>query len=335
MRLVERELTERVALTDARGRLNPDAVGWTRQPLHDTSGIGRGFWPRNKRWEYWSFVGPRFIVGLTVSAVDYAGIEGVWVFDRETKREWKADATIPLARGVELPPSLGEGPARVTTKTLSIEILEEESASRIRFRIPGVDAELVAVRPAGHEVLGVVVPWSTTRFQYTVKDVARPATGTITFDGIQHAIDDDGDAWAVLDHGRGRWPYDVTWNWAAGSGAVDGRRIGIQLGAKWADGTGSTENALFVDGRAHKVSEELTWDYDTKDFLAPWQIHGELADLTFTPFYDKVSRTQLVVLASATDQCFGHWTGWMADDAGSRVRVDGAIGWAEHVHNRW
>ena len=89
MRLVERELTERVALTDARGRLNPDAVGWTRQPLHDTSGIGRGFWPRNKRWEYWSFVGPRFIVGLTVSAVDYAGIEGVWVFDRETKREWK------------------------------------------------------------------------------------------------------------------------------------------------------------------------------------------------------------------------------------------------------
>jgi hypothetical protein len=43
----------------------------------------------------------------------------------------------------------------------------------------------------------------------------------------------------------------------------------------------------------------------------------------------------LGVLAQRAHQCFGHWTGWMSDDAGQRVPVDGVLGWAEDVHNRW
>ena len=43
----------------------------------------------------------------------------------------------------------------------------------------------------------------------------------------------------------------------------------------------------------------------------------------------------LGVLAQRAHQCFGPWSGWMSDDAGERVRVDGVLGWAEDVHNRW
>ena len=39
----------------------------------------------------------------------------------------------------------------------------------------------------------------------------------------------------------------------------------MQVGARWTDGTGSTENALVVDSRVHKVSEELAWEYDMSD----------------------------------------------------------------------
>ena len=39
--------------------------------------------------------------------------------------------------------------------------------------------------------------------------------------------------------------------------------------------------------------------------------------------------------AQRAHQCFGHWAGWMIDDAGERVPVDGVLGWAEDVHNRW
>ena len=334
----ERELTRPVSLTDARGRLNPDAVGWSRRPLHDTAGVGRAGWGRAKRWEYWSVIGPRFLVSLTVSSIDYAGVEEVWIFDRETGREWAKSVVSPFARGVVLPPSLGGGEASARVGGLEVTISDDgghAGATRLRVRIPGAEADLRVTRPAGQECVGVVVPWSATRFQYTVKDVALPVTGTVVVEGREHPIDDGAPAWGVLDHGRGRWPYDVAWNWGAGSGVIDGRRVGVQLGGRWTVGTGSTENCLFVDGRAHKISEELAWEFDPRDWLAPWRVHGERAELVLQPFHDKTSRTQLGVIAARTDQCFGVWSGWMATDDGERVRVDGAVGFAEDVHNRW
>ncbi len=48
---MEREITEPVDLCLPDGRLNPDAVGWTRTPLHTTNLWG---WGRAKRWEYWN-----------------------------------------------------------------------------------------------------------------------------------------------------------------------------------------------------------------------------------------------------------------------------------------
>ncbi|MGV8978957.1 MAG: DUF2804 domain-containing protein [Cellulomonas sp.] len=130
----------------------------------------------------------------------------------------------------------------------------------------------------------------------------------------------------------------MSWNWGAGSGTVDGRVVGVQVGGRWTDGTGSTENALLVDGRLHKCSDELVWEYDRADWLAPWHIHDqarERVDLLFMPFHERASRMNLLVVAGETHQCFGTWTGWMTDDAGTRVRVDGVTGWAEEAGNRW
>lgn len=69
--LIEREITAPVPLTTPDGELNRDALGWSRTPVHDTSGIpGRGHWGRNKRWEYWNVMTPSHIIAFTVSCVD-------------------------------------------------------------------------------------------------------------------------------------------------------------------------------------------------------------------------------------------------------------------------
>ena len=336
MTTTEHEITTPVALVRPDGRLNADAVGFTRTPLHDTDGIGRGAYGlgRNQRWEYWGVATPSHIVAITVSNLDYAGLHQVWLLDRASGEEIDATTITPLRTAVTLPGTLGAGRAHVKAGGLEITIDEVDGGTRLRATTARVSFDIVAGRPDGHESLGVVVPWNRRLFQYTVKDVARPASGTITVDGSATAIA-DGESWAVLDHGRGRWPYSLSWNWGAGSGVVDGRVIGVQLGGRWTVGTRSTENALFVDGRLHKISEELDWSYDREDWLAPWTISGERVGLTFTPFHDRVSSTNLGVIASATHQCFGHYSGWMTDDAGSRIRIDGVLGWAEDVHNRW
>lgn len=336
VRVQEREITAPVDLCRADGRLNPDAVGWTRTPQHNTDRIGRGAygWGRNKRWEYWAITTPTHFLALTVSSLDFAAVHEVWVLDRATEKSYGGSVVSPLSGSVTLPGTLADGPARAKASTISIGIDEVAGGTRLQARNGDIGFDVIAELPNGHERLGVVVPWNKRLFQYTVKDVARPAQGTVTIAGTEYPVP-AGESWAVLDHGRGRWPYSMRWNWGAASGIVDGRVIGVQIGGKWTVGTGSTENSLLVDGRLHKISEELAWDYDVDNWLAPWRIHGELADLTFTPFYDKVSATNLLIFASSTHQCFGHYSGWMASDTGKRVRVDGLLGFAEAVHNRW
>jgi hypothetical protein len=330
------ELTEPVALTLPDGTLNRAAVGWARQPLVDTSGLGRArrFWGRNKRWEYWAVTTPTHVLSLTISSLDYAAVHEVWVLDRTTGATWGSSATAIPARGVTLPGTLGAGPSRARARSLDIAIDDVDGGTRLRARVRDASFDVVAALPAGHERLAVVVPWSDTRFQYTVKDVARPATGTVTTDGTTADLP-AGASWATLDHGRGRWPYDVRWNWGAAAGTTHGRTIGLQLGGRWTVGTGVTENAVLVDGRLHPVAEELTWEYDVAAWRRPWRVTGGGLDATFEPFHDKVTRTHLVVVSSSTDQCFGCWSGTYTTADGVVVPFDGLVGWAEDVHNRW
>ncbi len=331
----EREITAPVSLTTPTGHLNRDAIGWTRTPLIATDGVGRGRVGRlrNKRWEYWAVTTPSHVLALVVSDIDYAGVNALWLLDRKTQRPLAVDVITPLGTGVDLPGSLGAGAVRLDTRQLRITITEVDGGTRIQAAADRVRVDVVAHRPPGHECLGVVVPWSDRLFQYTVKDVARPATGTLWLDGVAHELPEDG-SWATLDHGRGRWPHRVHWNWGAGSGRTDGQVLGLQVGGKWTDGTGSTENSLLIDGRLHKISQELVWSYDDADWLAPWRVAGDGIDLVFTPEYDKVSATDLKLISSRTHQCFGTWSGHVTV-GGTPIRIADLYGWAEEVHQRW
>lgn len=323
----EREITEPVDLCRADGTLDEAAVGWTRGPLHRANLSG---WGRNKRWEYWGIVTPRHVVGLTVSSLDYAGVHGVYVLDRADGSEVVDDAVVPLARHTVLPEQSGEGTVSARARGLAITIEQGARGTRLHAATPQVGLQLDVALPDGHEAMGVVVPWSARRFQYTLKDVGRPVSGRLVVRGEAFDVDAS-DSFAVLDHGRGRWPYAVTWNWAAGSGP--GR--GIQLGGRWTDGTGMTENALLVDGRVHKIGHELRWDRDPGHWQRPWRISGPRVAVELHPFHVRSGRTNLGIVANRTHQCFGHFRGWASTDDGDRVDLDGLVGWAEEAHNRW
>ncbi len=95
----ETEISSPVSLTLPDGTLNPDALGWTRQPHHDTSGIGasgRGLrWGRDKRWEYWAVMTPDLVLALTVSDIDYLRLDSVWLLNRTTGEEIEQGSLLP------------------------------------------------------------------------------------------------------------------------------------------------------------------------------------------------------------------------------------------------
>ena len=334
----EPELTAPVRLCRPDGTLDPAAVGWARRPLIDCTLPGS--WGRRKRWDFWSVTGPGFAMNLTYADVDYLGLGDVWFRDLDSGDEATATAPSPLGRGMHLHPRAGEGAVELTTNRLRIRFEDGEDGTTLTVGCPTrhgpFRADVLVSLPAGHESLTVVIPWSDRRFQCTTKDVARPATGTITWGDHRYELRDG--SWGCLDFGRGKWPYRTSWNWGAAAGTVGGQRVGLQLGGRWTDGTGMTENALVVDGRLSKLSEELEWDYDRDDWLRPWRIRtprSDRLDVTLTPAHDKVSRLQLGVAASRVDQCFGTFAGRIVPDDGAPLDVDGLFGWAEEATWRW
>jgi hypothetical protein len=329
-----------VELCTSTGALNTDAVGWTRSPLHDCA-LPRS-WGRRKRWDFWCITGPGIAMNITYADVDYLGLADVWFRDFGADAEVSKSAGQPLARGISLPSRVGGSPLRHVGSGMSLEIDEVDAGTHIRVAFQSFEADVLVQRPDGHESLGVVIPWSSHRFQYTNKDVARPTEGAVRWRDTIYELSPDGSAWGCLDFGRGKWPYRTKWNWGAGAGIVQGAggpvAVGLQLGGKWTVGTGMTENALCVAGRLSKISEELVWDYDTSDWLRPWTIKTPSSpriDLTFTPTYDKRSRLQLGVASSSVDQCFGAYSGTIVPDDGQTLGIDDVFGWAEEATWRW
>ena len=74
--LQEKELTTPVDLCLPNGRLNPQAVGWSRQPLQNCRLYGHPL--RKKRWNYWCITSPTHLFSVTLSDVDYAGLPFVY-----------------------------------------------------------------------------------------------------------------------------------------------------------------------------------------------------------------------------------------------------------------
>ena len=333
-----REITEPVDLCTADGTLNADAVGWSRTPLHRSHIPGRG---RTKRWEYWCLQSPEVIVAMTISDLDYAALCSVWVLDLAVDghaRESAASLLLPLRR-VPMPERSGAAPVALQARGLRIAVTPTATGAHLMAHADETEVDVDVVRPPGHQALGVVVPWSARRFQYTVKENTLPAAGQVRVGERTFQLGGP-ECWATLDHGRGRWPYRVRWNWGSGSGRIPdqgGERVlGIQVGGAWTDGTGSTENAITLDGVLYPVLEELDWAYSHADWTAPWRVTAPsgAVDLELRPFYERRDRIQLGVLANETHQCFGTWHGTVRA-ADRTIDVDGVRGWAEEVRNRW
>lgn len=345
----EREITRDVELCLPDGRtLAPDAKGWSRVPLH-TANL-RGSWARTKRWDYWCVLAGDLIVSVTYADVGYLGMANVWWLDPSTGATGGADSTLPFARGVSLPDRPGSEPLIYRGKASSMSLVDDAEGTTITavWNENGQPAhlDLRVELPAGHESLNVVIPWSDRRFQYTSKHQARPAHGTLAIGGTVHtigaapgeAMPAAGEAWGVLDVGRGRWPYRTAWNWGGGAGrTADGVIVGIQIGAKWTEGTGFTENGIVVDGRLTKIGDELEWAYEWEQPMQPWRVRhndGSL-DITLTPIHDRHGCIDAVVLANEVHQVFGTWTGHVTDRDGTRHEIDGILGFAEECRSRW
>jgi len=182
----------------------------------------------------------------------------------------------------------------------------------------------------------IVVPIQGRRFYYNRKVNCIPAGGWVEFQAQRFPLQPK-TCLANLDWGRGVWDYDSFWVWASASGFLtDKRRVGLNLGYGFGDVSQATENAVILDGIIHKLGQ-VDFIYDNKNFKSPWimkSTDGRL-ELTFIPFFERVAKMDLKLLASEVHQMFGRYNGTAVIDSGEKIKINNLIGWAEEHHAKW
>lgn len=335
----EKEILTPTALCDAKGLLNPQAIGYARQPIIHCNVSGQ--YMRKKKWNYWCVYGEDILFSATISHLDYAAVCFVYFLEYETQRYFEKTITIPLGTNVKMPSTVLES-LKLDHSDMTIDMTYANNQTSLKVTCLDFDgdtlqADLTISHPIDDESLNVVIPWNSKTFQFTAKHHTLPTAGVVKI-GKQSYTFHPEDCFAVLDYGRGVWPRKSVWNWGMASQIIRGRRIGLNFGGQWTDGTGMTENAIFVDGSMTKIHEDVLFQYNQQNYYEPWSIKTKFSDqvdLTFTPFFERIANTNLKLITSEVHQMIGYYNGYVTDQHGSRIAIQQMLGCIEEHKAKW
>ena len=158
-------------------------------------------------------------------------------------------------------------------------------------------------------------------------------------DGKEYIFSED-ESFGVLDWGRGVWTYENTWYWGSASGTVGGVPFGFNIGCGFGDTSAASENMLFFNGKAHKLSR-IKFNIPKKDgkddFMSKWTFISDdmRFEMDFEPVLLRASKTDVKVICSDQNQVFGRFNGRVTLDDGTILQIKDFFGFAEKVHNKW
>ena len=344
---MQTELTQTGSLLQPDGRLAQ--VGWARQPVLDCNLEAANFYAlkplqkfRIKRWDYYAVFSPRRFFSATIADLGYAGNLFVYTMDFETGDLHEEGLVVPLGKGVQLPRNSTYGDSRFEDNRLKEVFTLTSGGRHLSVNWPafhegrGISAEIDLVEPAGCESMNIVIPIGKKRFYYNRKINCMPASGFVKYGDLTDTLEPT-TCIGSLDWGRGVWEYQSYWNWASTSGFLpDGRTVGLNLGCGFGDLSKAGENALILGNRIHKL-EQVKFDYTPGDYMQPWKFtdsDGRL-DLVFTPFKERIAKTEMVVITSEVHQMFGRYNGTAVTDDGETILIKDLIGFAEEHHAKW
>ncbi len=348
---MQNEIIKETNLLDVRG--NIAEPGWARKSLYkyDRSAIrAPGF--RIKEWDYYCVMSAEYGLALTAADNGYMGFFAVTLFDFRKCSETSGTVMtfLPLGK-YGMPSSTVTGDVLVDERAIRMSFVHEGRKKVLRLDYPafdkgrGITAELELFPPAeDYDRMVIATPFNKRgRFYFNEKHNCLSAYGKVESGDFKYVFgaDDSSKAMAVLDWGRGVWTYKNTWYWGSASGEVDGVPFGFNIGYGFGDTTAATENALFYNGRAHKlehVSFNIPGESEGNErYMEPWKFTSSDGrfEMDFEPVLDRFSDTNVIIIRSSQHQVFGRFSGRAVLDDGKIIDLKDFPGFAEKVFNRW
>ncbi|MBO5995283.1 MAG: DUF2804 domain-containing protein [Firmicutes bacterium] len=364
---MQHEITTRHPLLDEQGRLTEPGYATSLILEYDRNAIkakGR----RIKEWDYYLVTCDDFAVALTIDDNSYMGLDSISLLDFRNDMQITTSPMQVLTRGGKnLPPSSEAGDTTTKGKGYSINFYHGGDHRILKFSMEkfykgkSIKGEIRLENPEQDSMV-IATPYKEDplAFYYNQKIIAMPATGWCEFDGERYEFP-EGKSFGLLDWGRGVWTYKNTWYWGAAQGMVDGHRFGWNIGYGFGDTSAASENMLFYDGKAHKLSQvkfnipQVPKIYTTKggccmpsgkemetvdkidDFMSPWTFSSDDGrfEMLFMPIMDRYSKTDIKLICSDQHQVFGKFSGRAILDDGTVIEVQDFLGFAEKVYNKW
>lgn len=344
--MMQHEITRKHNLLRPNGTLSE--AGYARKLLldYDRSAI-RANRLRIKEWDYYLICNNDFALALTIADNSYMGLDSISLID--FKRPWQHTKSpirlFPMGR-TNMPSSSEYGNTESFCKHHFLSFIRENNRRFLRFHMD----DFYDHKPLGGEVvledhkgdsMVIATPFEKDplAFYYNQKINCMTAKGYVTL-GDNSYIFQPSDSFGTLDWGRGVWTYKNTWYWGSASGLLDGIPFGFNIGCGFGDDSEATENMLFYNHKAHKLSR-VTFNIPTKNgedvFLDPWFFTSDddRFKMIFHPVIDRAAKTDLKLLCSDQHQVFGKFTGRVVLDDGTLLNIKNFPGFAEKVFNKW
>ena len=332
-------------LLDAKGHLVER--GWAASEVrrYDRAAIGVAHDdPAIKEWDYYAILTPDFGLALTVADNGHMGFLGVSWMDFQARRFVNGGVGLPAPHGaMNLPSSADAGDIAHVHPKMEIAFRFAPGGRVLTVDAPdfdkgaGISGEIVLAQPPMDRMV-IATPFAeqATAFYYNQKINCMPASGHVIYAGQRYQFAPTS-AFAVLDWGRGVWTYDNTWYWGSASGLVDGKPFGFNIGYGFGDTSAASENVLFYDGKAHKLTELQFHLPDGAHDSGPWRFTSSDGrfEMTFEPIVDRHADFAMGPVSSRQHQVFGKFSGVAVLDDGTRLQVRNLIGFAEEVENHW
>ena len=290
-----------------------------------------------KEWDFYQIVNPKFSMYAIIGHVSYATSINITLFEYERNKSFYVGKLLPFKK-VKMDTNASiDSSVIYDDKDYHLELRKVGQLRFIEFRANdkelGPCSATIKLQETQKDHILVSTPFEKkNQFYLNQKNCLMRAYGSVRFGEKKYDLEDN--SYGLLDWGRGVLPFKHHWVWGSGSGKVNGKLFGFNIG-KFGNNEYGTENVFFYDGKTYKMGKvEITYNPDA--YMDDWSYLSDDGSFSFKmkPVYDNHTKTKMLWVDNECHQVFGFFNGYLKIDD-KFIEIKDFWAFTEFAHNRW
>lgn len=289
------------------------------------------------QFQFIGLISPELIVGIAIVDLKIASNCFIYLYEPDTQQFEEFSFIQPLALNTRIEPFPNDGEAtfRKGDNRVSFKATARPGVRKVSVSLTsGLTIDATIDESTSYNPLAVCSRAGYQGWVFTQKSNALVCNGQVSWKNKTYDLERI-KALASVDWSCGFMRRETFWNWGSLSCTLpDGRRLGFNLAAG-VNETGTSENALWLDGKLIKV-DMVDFQFDRYQPKHAWAMRSNdgIIQLHFEPKGQRKEKMNALVAASNFTQHFGQYYGeiHLPDEV---ITLDGEWGFSEDHYAKW